>query len=50
MRVLGVAEEQTDEAVELYVPREDAERFLANVRADEDLASALRLEPIELDA
>jgi hypothetical protein len=40
-----------EEAIELYVRREDAERFLADVQADEpELADALRLEPVDLDA
>ena len=35
-----------DEAVELYVQREDAERFLEDVRCDDqELAETLRLEP-----
>jgi hypothetical protein len=34
-----------DEAIELYVRREDAERFLTDVRADdEELGRSLRLE------
>ena len=32
MRFWGVVDEQTQEAVELYVRREDAERFLEDVR------------------
>ncbi len=37
-------------AVELFVRREDAETFVADVRADdEELAGTLRLEPVELD-
>ena len=50
MRFYGIVDEQTQEAVELYVRREDAERFLEDVRADdEELAASLRLEPVELD-
>jgi hypothetical protein len=38
-------------AVEVFVSREDAETFLEDVRADdENLASTLRLEPVELNA
>ena len=48
--VHGVVSAETERAVDTFVRREDAERFLENVRADEDLATALRLEPIELDA
>jgi hypothetical protein len=42
--------EETEKAVGLFVRREDAERFLENVRADEpDLADRLRLELLDLD-
>jgi hypothetical protein len=42
--------EETEKAVGLFVRREDAERFLENVRADEpDLADPLRLELLDLD-
>ena len=51
VRFYGIVDEQTQEAVELYVRREDAERFLEDVRADdEDLAACLRLKPVDLDA
>ena len=51
MRFYGIVDEETQEAIELYVRREDADRFLEDVRADgEELATALRVEPIELDA
>ncbi len=53
MRVYGVVDTRTEEteAFELFVRREDAERFLAEVRADEpELADCLRFEPVELDA
>ena len=40
----------TEQAIELFVRREDAETFLAEVRADdEELAALLRLEPVELE-
>jgi hypothetical protein len=46
----GIVSEETDKAVELLVRREDAERFLEDVRADEPpLVKQLRLEPVELD-
>ena len=42
---------KTEKAVELFVRREDAERFLEEVRADDaELAEKLRLEPVELNA
>jgi hypothetical protein len=42
---------ETEKAVETFVRRDDAERFLEEVRADdEELAALLRLEPVELDA
>jgi hypothetical protein len=42
---------ETEGAIELFVRREDAERFLDDVRADEpELAERLGLEPVELDA
>ena len=38
------------EAVELFVRREDAERFLEDVRADDgELAGALRVELVDPD-
>jgi hypothetical protein len=49
MRVFAVVSTETEQAVEVFV-REDAERFLENVRADEpELAERLRLEAVELD-
>ena len=49
MRVWAIVD--GEQAIELYVPREDAERFLEDVRGDdEEFATALRVEPIELDA
>jgi Tic22-like family len=48
--VHAVLSSQTDKAVGLFVRREQAERFFADVRADEpELAERLRLEPVELD-
>ena len=45
-----VSEEAPEEAIELFVRREDAETFLDEVRAyDADLAAPLSLEPVELD-
>jgi len=41
----------TEHAVELFIRREDAEAFLAEVRADdEELAAPLRVESVELEA
>ncbi len=49
MLAYAVVSAETQKAVELFVRREDAERFLENVRADEpELAERLRLEPIQL--
>ncbi len=51
MLVYAVVSSETEQAVETFVRREDAERFLAEVEADdEQLAATLRLEPVELDA
>ncbi len=51
MLVYAVVSAQTEHAVELFVRREDAERFLDEVRGDDDdLAATLRLEPVELRA
>ena len=48
MRFWAIVDE--DEAIELYVRRENAERFLEDVRGDdEELAASLRLELVELD-
>jgi hypothetical protein len=42
---------ETEKAVELFVPREDADRFLEEVRGDDaELAELLRLKAVELDA
>ena len=41
----------TERTVEVFVRREAAERFLEDVRADdEDLGRSLRLEAVDLDA
>ena len=51
VRFWGVVDKRTEEAIDFYVRREDAERHLADVEADEpETAAQLRLEPIELDA
>jgi hypothetical protein len=48
--VFGQAAETADESIEPYARREGAERFLADVRADdEELAETLRLEPVDLE-
>jgi hypothetical protein len=48
--VYAVVNEETEKAVGLFVRREQAERFLEDVRGDEpELAERLRLEPVELD-
>jgi hypothetical protein len=50
MLVYGVIDDNSEKAVETFVRREDADDFLARVRADEpELAERLRLEPVELD-
>jgi hypothetical protein len=49
--VYGVVRAQTEEAIELFIRRADAERFAGEVRDDEpDLADLLGVEPVELDA
>jgi hypothetical protein len=49
--VYGVVSAQTVQAVELLPTREQAERFVAEVEADEpDLAGLLRVEAFELGA
>ena len=49
MLVFAVVSAKTEKAVELFLRREDAERFLDEVRQDEPaLAHSLRLERIEL--
>ncbi len=52
MRVFAVVSDETPEkAIELFVRREDAERFLAEVRDDDpELAEPLRVQEIELAA
>ncbi len=51
MFVYAVVSVETEKAVDTFVRREDAERFLAEVRADDpELADRLRLEPIELES
>jgi hypothetical protein len=47
--VYGVVSTPTEEALELFIRREDAERFVTEVRDDEpELADLLRVERIEL--
>ena len=49
--VFAVVSAQMEEAIELFVRRKDAERFVAEVRGDEpELAELLSVEPVELDA
>ena len=51
MLVYAVVSAEMEKAVELFVRREDAERFLDEVHDDDpELAELLRLEPAELDA
>ena len=51
MLVYAVVSAETEKAVELFVRREDAERFVGEVQTDDaKLAETLRLEPVELDA
>ena len=48
--VYAVVSAETEKAVDMFVRREDAERFLEEVRGDDpELAELLRLEAIELD-
>ena len=48
--VYVVVSAKTEKAVELFVRRDDAERFLECVRADEpELAERLRVELVDLD-
>jgi hypothetical protein len=49
--VYAVLDGDDDEAIELFVRREDAEAFLEDVRQDDaELAEQLQLEAVELDA
>ncbi len=51
MLVYAVVSAETEKAVDLFVRRADAERFLEEVRGDDaELAETLTLEPVELDA
>ncbi len=51
MVVYAVVSTEGEKAVETFVRREDAERFLEDVRRDDaELAEWLRVEPVELDA
>jgi hypothetical protein len=47
--VYGVVSSETETALELFVEREQAEAFVAEVEADEpETAASLRIEPGEL--
>lgn len=49
MPVYAVVSLETEKAVDLFPTREDAERTLEEMRADEsELAALLRVEPISL--
>ena len=51
MLFFAVVRADCEEAIELFVRRADAERFVAEVRDDEpELAELLSVEPVELDA
>jgi hypothetical protein len=51
MIVYGVVSAETEETIELFVRREDAEEMVENWRRDEpDEADLLRVERIELGA
>jgi hypothetical protein len=50
VRVFAVVSAESESAVDVFRRRDDADRFLESVRADEpELAERLRLEPIVLD-
>jgi hypothetical protein len=49
--IYAVVSEETEKAIDLFVRREQAERFLEDCLRDEpELAERLRLERVELDA
>lgn len=49
MLVFGVVDSQTETALELFLERERAEAFIAEVEADEpETAALLRVEQVEL--
>jgi hypothetical protein len=51
VRFYGMVDETGEQTIELFARKEDAERFLADVRGDDpELADTLRLELVELDA
>jgi len=51
VRLYGVVSAETEEALELFGRREDAEPFLEEVRSDDaEQAERLPVEPVELDA
>ena len=48
MLVFAVVRAESEEAIELFIRREDAERFLDEVRHDEpELAALLSVEPFD---
>ena len=50
MLIYGVVSTRTEEALELFIRREDGERFVEEVRDDEpELAELLSVEAVELD-
>ncbi len=51
MLVYGIVSDETEEAIEVFVRRDEAERFLEEVRSDDaELADLRHIEPLELDA
>jgi hypothetical protein len=49
MLFFGVVSSQTEKALELFLERERAEAFIAEVEKDEpETAALLRVEPVEL--
>ncbi len=49
--VYGVIDSRAEEAIELFIRRDDAETFVRDVRQDEpELADELRIEAIKLGA
>jgi Tic22-like family protein len=50
VRIYAVVSSETQKAVGLFVRREQAERFLEDVRADEpELSEKVRLEAVEFE-
>jgi hypothetical protein len=49
--VRSSADHPLGDSIEMFLPREDADRFIEDVRGDDpDLASYLRIEERELDS